>query len=89
MGITRGTVMDKVKIVIITIMDLVISVIKILSIIVNITMTKIIIIHIFGHTISQMCSKIDFFYGFIAEIQTICRKKIWMERRGEMCNMFC
>ena len=89
MGITRGTVMDKVKIVIITIMDLVISVIKILSIIVNITMTKIIIIHIFGHTISQMCSKIDFFYGFIAEIQTIRRMKIGMERRGEMCNMFC
>ena len=85
MGITRGTVMDKVKIVIITI----ISVIKILSIIVNITMTITIIIHIFGHTISQMCSKIDFFYGFIAEIQTICRKKIGMERRGEMCNMFC
>ena len=44
MGITRGTVMDKVKIVIITIMDLVISVIKILSIIVNITMTIIITI---------------------------------------------
>ena len=52
--------MDKVKIVIITIMDLIISVIKILSIIVNITMTIIIIIHIFGHTISQMCLKIDF-----------------------------
>ena len=60
MGITRGTVMDKVKIDIITIMDLVIFVILILSIIGNITMTIIIITHIFGHKISQTCLKLDF-----------------------------
>ena len=64
MGITRGTVMDKVKIDIITIMDLVIFGILILSIIGNITMTIIIITHIFGHKISQTCLKLDFSVWF-------------------------